>query len=176
MTKPKRTIAKKRIGNEKSPKTSARRRVLDQVRSKKPAKSIPKQTVNLNDLAVLQTGGRTKRRIIIFTYRIKALLKGNKRYRDSDQLLCNRFQNDELKRLRIDPNKVNVKEFYKLREHHLLTSEDTIGRLRRVVQQNYPSLRGKKYLKRKNKQLEVQDDMKGTKSGVNYYARTRSKR
>lgn len=124
------------------------------------------QKVNISNLAILRTRKLTKDRIIIIIARIKYLLTKNKVYRDNDILLCNRFQSDELKKLKLHPKNLSAKEYMKIRQGHLITTEETICRLRRMVQQLYVRTRGKKYLKRQNKALEVMQDMKGAKNGM----------
>jgi hypothetical protein len=135
-------------------------------KSKKTKKSAPKKKVDIKNLAVLRTKKLTKDRIIILTHKIKELLLKYKPYRDNDVLLCNRMQKDELKKLKLKPRIITTDQFMKLRNVHALTTEETICRLRRKVQQLYPRTRGKKYKMRQNKALEVIQDMEGMKSGL----------
>lgn len=130
--------------------------------------------LNLDDLVVLGEKPKTKDRILELTSTIKKLLYKNKRYRDDDQLLCTRVQKDELRRLKVNPKDITAADFFKMRENHVITIEDTITRLRRKCQQEYPNTRGKKYKARMNKMLRVVDDMEGMTKGLrNYRRRTR---
>lgn len=127
--------------------------------------------INLSDLAELNEKPKTKDLILELTSTIKQLLYKNPRYRDNDRLLCTRVQKDELRKQKINPKNISTSEFFKLREDHKVTCEDTITRLRRKCQQEYPNTRGKKYKKRQNKALRVQEDMEGMKRGMRNYSR-----
>jgi hypothetical protein len=98
-------------------------------------------------------------RIKHLTENIKNLLLTDARYRDSDSLLVNRIQRDELMSAGKDVRTLTVYEFFTIRLNKQITSEDTITRLRREVQEYFPETRGLKYKSRQSKQVEVIDDL-----------------
>jgi DnaJ-class molecular chaperone len=57
-----------------------------------------------------------------------------------------------------------IRDFFKLRLDKVITSEDTITRCRRAVQEYYPETRGLKYKARQSKQIEVIDNLKENKN------------
>lgn len=98
------------------------------------------------------------------TDKIKNLLLTDARYRDSDTLLVNRVQRDEMFDRNISIETSTIRDFFKLRLDKVITSEDTITRCRRSVQENYPETRGLKYKARQSKQIEVIDNLKENKN------------
>lgn len=97
------------------------------------------------------------------TEKIKNLLLTDARYRDSDTLLVNRVQRDEMVDRNISIETSTIRDFFKLRLDKVITSEDTITRCRRAVQEYYPETRGLKYKARQSKQIEVIDNLKENK-------------
>lgn len=97
------------------------------------------------------------------TEKIKDLLLTDARYRDSDTLLINRVQRDELVSKNISIETATIRDFFKLRLDKVITSEDSITRCRRAVQEYYPETRGLKYKARQTKQIEVIDNLKENK-------------
>lgn len=100
-----------------------------------------------------------KARVKELTKIIHNLLDTDPRYRDSDRLLINRVQRDEILALGLSFDTMSATDFFRIRLDKKITSEDTITRLRREVQEYYPETRGDKYKKRQSKQTDVQDDL-----------------
>lgn len=101
------------------------------------------------------------------TDNIKALLLDDPRYRDSDSLLVNRVQRDELLLAGKDVKTLTVYEFFSIRMNKQITSEDTITRLRREVQEYFPETRGEKYKTRQSKQVDVIGDLHKVEDSIN---------
>ena len=98
------------------------------------------------------------------TEKIKDLLLTDARYKDSDTLLVNRVQRDEMVAKNISIETSTIRDFFMLRLNKVITSEDTITRCRRAVQEYYPETRGLKYKARQSKQVEVIDNLKENKN------------
>lgn len=106
-----------------------------------------------------------KGEITEITGKVKELLTTDPKahlYRDSDPLLTNRIHYDELVAMGYaDPLAVTMKTFFELRRKQSLTSEHSISRARRKVQELDPSARGEKYKVRQSRQIDVIDELKG---------------
>lgn len=100
------------------------------------------------------------------TAKIKTLLTTDTRYRDSDSLLVNRIQRDEMIEKGYEVNGMSLNDFFRIRVENKVSSEDSITRLRREVQEYYPETRGHKYKGRQSKQGEVQDDLRDIESQI----------
>ena len=100
-----------------------------------------------------------KAKIKELTAKIHQLLTDDPRYRDSDALLVNRIQRDEIIAQGLDVDTMKLTDFFRIRFDKKISSEDSITRLRREVQEYYPETRGDKYKKRQSKQADVQDDL-----------------
>jgi hypothetical protein len=94
------------------------------------------------------------------TSKIKLLLTDETRYRDNDPLLVNRIQRDEMIEKGMDVNTMTLNDFFRVRIERRISSEDSITRLRREVQEYYPETRGINYKGRQSKQGDVQDDLR----------------
>lgn len=57
------------------------------------------------------------------------------------------------------PSSMPTQTFFKLMAFGKLTSSETITRVRRLVQEENPSLRGKKYVERQAKQEKVKKEL-----------------
>jgi hypothetical protein len=100
-----------------------------------------------------------KAKVKELTDTVHRLLIADPRYRDSDALLMNRVQRDEIIALGLDANRMSFNDFLRIRLGKKISSEDSITRLRREVQEYYPETRGDKYKKRQSKQMDVRDDL-----------------
>ena len=69
-------------------------------------------------------------------------------FKDNDQQLVAWFWNLEMEAMGYPPTNTPTKIFLKLMAVGRLTSSDTITRVRRLVQEENPELRGKKYNER----------------------------
>jgi hypothetical protein len=109
----------------------------------------------------ITTQERTKKRAKLteLTAKIKQLLLNDKRYRENDALLVNRIQRDEMIALNLDVNTMSLNDFFRIRIDKKISSEDSITRLRREVQEYFPETRGDNYKKRQSKQVDVQGDL-----------------
>lgn len=112
-----------------------------------------------NNSLTAQERANKKARIKELTAIIHQLLIHDPRYRDSDALLVNRVQRDELIGMGLDVNTMSLTDFFRIRYDKKISSEDSITRLRREVQEYYPETRGDKYKKRQSKQSDVQEDL-----------------
>ena len=112
-----------------------------------------------NNSLTAQERANKKAKIKELTAIIHQLLIHDPRYRDSDALLVNRVQRDELINMGLDVGSMSLNDFFRIRYEKKISSEDSITRLRREVQEYYPETRGDKYKKRQSKQAEVQEDL-----------------
>lgn len=115
----------------------------------------------LQTISALEKEKKAKKRgrLKELTTKIKDFLVNDPRYRDDDALLINRVQRDEVIASGIDAATLSFNDFLRIRVEKRVTSEDTITRLRREVQEYYPETRGDKYRKRQGKQTDVVDDL-----------------
>lgn len=79
------------------------------------------------------------------------ILKTYEECRDSDERLTAYFWFKEIKSKGTNPKEVNLIDFLGFYAERKLTSSDSITRCRRKIQEENPSLRGKKYYLRQNK-------------------------
>lgn len=88
---------------------------------------------------------------------VKELLNSDKRYRDSDALLVNRIQKDELEKLYPNFRELTIVDFFRIRLNSLISSEGSITRARRKVNEHFPETRGLSYKKRQSQQVDFID-------------------
>lgn len=100
------------------------------------------------------------------TAKIKDLLTTDPRYRDSDALLVNRIQRDEMIACELPVNTMTLNDFFRIRMEKKISSEDSITRLRREVQEYFPETRGDNYKKRQSKQADVQEDLHSVEDAI----------
>lgn len=86
---------------------------------------------------------------------VKRLLEEKEAYRDSDMMLLNRVHNDELIAMGLHPTSLSVYKYWQLVVKGALSDESTLERCRRKVQEEFPTLRGKKWYLRQGRQLDV---------------------
>ena len=112
---------------------------------------------------------RAKKRVKLkeLTSKIKDLLTIDPRYRDNDALLINRIQRDEMIASGLDVGPMSLNDFFHIRLEKKVSSEDSITRLRREVQEYYPETRGDKYKQRQSKQVDVVDDLHEVENDIN---------
>lgn len=79
-------------------------------------------------------------------------------FKDNDNQLVAWFWNLEMEKMGY-PSTMPTQTFFKLMAFGKLTSSDTITRVRRLVQEENPELRGKKYNERQAKQSMVKKDL-----------------
>jgi hypothetical protein len=91
---------------------------------------------------------------------IKDLMLSDKRYRDNDALLVNRIQKDELEQQNIDLRFISAYDYFKIRLNKTVSSESTILRARRKVNEHFPETRGLSYKSRQAKQVDVIDTVR----------------
>ena len=87
------------------------------------------------------------------------LLKQYADFKDNDQQLVAWYWNLEMEAMGYPPTNTPAKIFLKLMAVGRLTSSDTITRVRRLVQEETPELRGKKYNERQANQTKVKKDL-----------------
>lgn len=80
-------------------------------------------------------------------------------FKDNDQQLVAWFWKLEMEAHGYPSSSTPTQTFFKLMAFGKLTSSDTITRVRRFVQEENPSLRGKKYNERQAKQSIVKRDL-----------------
>ena len=86
------------------------------------------------------------------------LLNQYSEFKDNDQQLVAWFWKLEMEAHGY-PSSMTTQTFFKLMAFGKLTSSDTITRVRRLVQEENPSLRGKKYNERQAKQEKVKKEL-----------------
>jgi len=86
------------------------------------------------------------------------LLNQYSEFKDNDQQLVAWFWKLEMEAHGY-PSSMPTQTFFKLMAFGKLTSSDTITRVRRLVQEENPSLRGKKYIERQAKQEKVKKEL-----------------
>lgn len=72
---------------------------------------------------------------------IHTLLTNDIRYRDDFNLLVNRIHNDELTLLGINPRKLSVYDFFKMRMNKQVSNEHLIHTIASRVQNSFPETR-----------------------------------
>ena len=87
------------------------------------------------------------------------LLKQYSDFKDNDNQLVAWYWNLEMEAMGYPVTNTPAKNFLKLMAMGRLTSSDTITRVRRLVQEETPELRGKKYEERQAKQSIVKKDL-----------------
>ena len=80
-------------------------------------------------------------------------------FKDNDQQLVAWFWKLEMEAHGYPASSTQTQTFFKLMAFGKLTSADTITRVRRLVQEETPELRGKKYNERQAKQSQVKKDL-----------------
>jgi hypothetical protein len=80
-------------------------------------------------------------------------------FKDNDQQLVAWFWKLEMEAHGYPASSTQTQTFFKLMAFGKLTSADTITRVRRLVQEESPELRGKKYDERQAKQSQVKKDL-----------------
>ncbi len=80
-------------------------------------------------------------------------------FKDNDQQLVAWFWKLEMEAHGYPASSTQTQTFFKLMAFGKLTSSDTITRVRRLVQEETPELRGKKYNERQAKQSVVKKDL-----------------
>lgn len=80
-------------------------------------------------------------------------------FKDNDNQLVAWFWNLEMEKMGYPPTNTTTTKFLKLMAFGKLTSSDTITRVRRLIQEENPELRGKKYNERQAKQSIVKRDL-----------------
>ena len=86
------------------------------------------------------------------------LLEQYSDFKDNDQQLVAWFWKLEMEAHGY-PSSMPTQTFFKLMAFGKLTSSDTITRVRRLVQEENPALRGKKYNERQAKQEKVKKEL-----------------
>lgn len=86
------------------------------------------------------------------------LLEQYSDFKDNDQQLVAWFWKLEMEAHGY-PSSMPTQTFFKLMAFGKLTSSETITRVRRLVQEENPSLRGKKYIERQAKQEKVKKEL-----------------
>lgn len=86
------------------------------------------------------------------------LLEQYSDFKDNDQQLVAWFWKLEMEAHGY-PSSMPTQTFFKLMAFGKLTSSDTITRVRRLVQEENPALRGKKYIERQAKQEKVKKEL-----------------
>ena len=112
---------------------------------------------------------RAKKRMKLkeLTSKIQKLLTTDPRYRDNDALLINRIQRDEMIVAGLPVDNMSMNDFFRVRLDKKVSSEDSITRLRREVQEYYPETRGDKYKERQSKVVDVVDDLHEIENDIN---------
>jgi hypothetical protein len=80
-------------------------------------------------------------------------------FKDNDQQLVAWFWKLEMEAHGYPASSTQTQTFFKLMAFGKLTSADTITRVRRLVQEETPELRGTKYNQRQDKQSSVKKDL-----------------
>lgn len=80
-------------------------------------------------------------------------------FKDNDHQLVAWFWKLEMEKMGYSSSTTPTQTFFKLMAYGKLTSADTITRVRRLVQEENPALRGKKYNERQAKQSIVKKDL-----------------
>lgn len=88
------------------------------------------------------------------------ILTEDERTRDDDQLLCAMIWSRLAMKQGHDVRKETGYNFLLLYVENKLVSADTITRARRKIQEERPSLRGKKYVERQKKQAQVINELR----------------
>ena len=87
------------------------------------------------------------------------LLKQYTDFKDNDNQLVAWFWKLEMEKMGYPSPNTPTSNFLKLMAFGKLTSSDTITRVRRLVQEESPELRGKTYAQRQAKQSQVKKDL-----------------
>lgn len=80
-------------------------------------------------------------------------------FKDNDNQLVAWFWNLEMEKMGYPPTNTTTTKFLKLMAFGKLTSADTITRVRRLIQEENPELRGNKYNQRQANQTKVKKDL-----------------
>ncbi len=80
-------------------------------------------------------------------------------FKDNDQQLVAWYWKLEMEAMGYPSSNTTAMNFLKLMANGRLTSSDTITRVRRLVQEETPELRGAKYNQRQDKQSSVKKDL-----------------
>lgn len=89
-------------------------------------------------------------RVQTLQQRVKSLLLKEGKYRDSDDMLIARIWSNHLEASNFNPKTMTAYEFLCQLAIGELPSADAITRARRKVQEENPSLRGRKWAERQN--------------------------
>jgi len=90
---------------------------------------------------------------------VKALMMQYTDFKDNDNQLVAWFWKLEMEKMGYPSPNTPTSNFLKLMAFGKLTSADTIIRVRRLIQEESPELRGKKYDERQAKQSIVKKDL-----------------
>ena len=90
---------------------------------------------------------------------VSDLLNEYSDFKDNDQQLVAWFWKLEMEAHGYPSSSTPTQTFFKLMAFGKLTSADTITRVRRLIQEETPELRGKKYNERQAKQSIVKKDL-----------------
>ena len=87
--------------------------------------------------------------------KVRKLLLLSREYRDSDEALVVRYWWEEL----VNSQNLSCHDFFNIYKKGLVTASDTITRARRLLQEEFPELRGEKWSKRKEQELDVRKNI-----------------
>ena len=90
---------------------------------------------------------------------VVSLLQQYSDFKDNDQQLIAWFWKMEMEAQGFEPSKTPTQTFLKLMAFGKLTSAETITRVRRLIQEENPALRGKKYNERQANQQKVKKQL-----------------
>ena len=90
---------------------------------------------------------------------VKALIMQYTDFKDNDNQLVAWIWKLELEALGYPSTNTPASNFFKMMAWGKFTSSETITRVRRKLQEEFPELRGKNYDKRQAKQSEVKKDL-----------------
>jgi hypothetical protein len=88
---------------------------------------------------------------------VEYYLRRDVRYRDCDKTLCARIWSEQLGGLEAVKNTTAYEFFCEyIKPNGRLYSQESIGRARRKLQEDFPELRGENYREKQNKTKDVQ--------------------
>jgi len=91
--------------------------------------------------------------------KIEELLRSKAYLRDCDKKLTTHIWYRQLLEHNIDPENYTTTDFLRLYADGKISTDATVIRLRAKLQEEYPELRGQKYLARLQKQEKVKKDL-----------------
>ena len=95
------------------------------------------------------------------------LLKENAKYRDSDRKLLARLwikqlgEYEEMKKINLEDFLVNF-----IDDDSILCTQESVGRVRRKIQEHNPALRGKKWSERHDEQEKIKAEVKNIERNI----------